>query len=91
MASRSEEVDSFLRMCRRSEEEALHFAADEIERLRALIPPPGTYRVTVHDDGTIELVAMESANLTLRGIRLSLAPFWVDVPTEPERPEDGAR
>jgi hypothetical protein len=50
------------------------------------VPPPGTWRVTVHDDGTIERVALR------RSVYLDAGRFiarWTDdVPTEPE---DGAR
>lgn len=58
MASR-EEVDSFVRMCRHSDDEALHFAADEIERLRAVLD--SRLRVALDNRQALDdLVAAES-------------------------------
>lgn len=50
--------------------------------------PPGTHRVTVHDDGTIEVVGLLEFNWRLRTADELRGNWWVDVPTEPE---DGAR
>ena len=50
--------------------------------------PPGTWRVTVHDDGTIEVVPMLEFNWRLRTADELRGNWWVDVPAEHE---DGAR
>lgn len=59
--------------------------ADLLPGLRDLHAiPPGVWRVTVHDDGTIEVAGLLEFNWRLRTADELRGDWWVEVPTEPE-------